>query len=299
MIFLWGLASDSPLATVRLELARLGRTAVLLDQRAILDTRVAVEVADDVACTVEQGGVRLDLARATAAYLRPYDPFAVPQIAQAGVGSAAWRHAVSAYEALRVWSELSRARIVNRLSAMASNASKPYQCELIRAAGFTVPETLVTTDPDEAAVFCDAHPNAIYKSVSGVRSVVARVSDDARGRFAAVAACPTQFQAFVPGVDHRVHVVGDRAVACELTADGDDYRYARQVKRRLVPLPDDVSARCVALARALRLNVAGIDLRRTPAGDWVCFEVNPSPAYSYFDLDGAISRLIAAHLAAA
>jgi D-alanine-D-alanine ligase-like ATP-grasp enzyme len=43
--------------------------------------------------------------------------------------------------------------------------------------------------------------------------------------------------------------------------------------------------------------VAGIDLRRTPSGEWYCFEVNPSPAYSWFDLDGRIATAIARFLA--
>ena len=30
---------------------------------------------------------------------------------------------------------------------MASNGSKPYQTQLIRAHGFAVPETLITNDP--------------------------------------------------------------------------------------------------------------------------------------------------------
>jgi glutathione synthase/RimK-type ligase-like ATP-grasp enzyme len=33
----------------------------------------------------------------------------------------------------------------------------------------------------------------------------------------------------------------------------------------------------------MRLVVAGIDLRRTPEGRWVCFEVNPSPAFVYYE----------------
>jgi glutathione synthase/RimK-type ligase-like ATP-grasp enzyme len=48
-------------------------------------------------------------------------------------------------------------------------------------------------------------------------------------------------------------------------------------------LPDDCADRCRRLAHALRLPVAGIDLRRTPQGEWYCFEVNPSPAFSYYE----------------
>jgi len=37
------------------------------------------------------------------------------------------------------------------------------------------------------------------------------------------------------------------------------------------------------LAAGLGLPVAGIDLRRTPSGRWYCFEVNPSPGFSYYE----------------
>jgi glutathione synthase/RimK-type ligase-like ATP-grasp enzyme len=38
------------------------------------------------------------------------------------------------------------------------------------------------------------------------------------------------------------------------------------------------------MAAGMRLAVAGIDLRRTPDDRWVCFEVNPSPAFVYYEL---------------
>jgi D-alanine-D-alanine ligase-like ATP-grasp enzyme len=47
------------------------------------------------------------------------------------------------------------------------------------------------------------------------------------------------------------------------------------------------------------LLVAGIDLRRTPAGEWYCFEVNPSPAFTFYQdasrppIAEAIARLLA------
>ena len=48
-------------------------------------------------------------------------------------------------------------------------------------------------------------------------------------------------------------------------------------------MPVDVASRCVELAEALDLPLAGIDLRRRPDGQYVCFEVNPMPAYSYYE----------------
>jgi glutathione synthase/RimK-type ligase-like ATP-grasp enzyme len=39
----------------------------------------------------------------------------------------------------------------------------------------------------------------------------------------------------------------------------------------------------VDLAQALDLPLAGIDLRQRPDGQYLCFEVNPMPAYSYYE----------------
>ena len=33
----------------------------------------------------------------------------------------------------------------------------------------------------------------------------------------------------------------------------------------------------------LGLVLSGIDLRRTPAGDYYCFEVNPSPGFIFYE----------------
>lgn len=302
MILLWGLAGDRPIASVRNELARMERTALLIDQRAVLDTSVEFSVDPNVACTVEWDGLRLDLEKVTAAYMRPYDPLGVPALANAGRDSAEGRHAVAVYEALRLWNEMTSALVVNRMSAMASNSSKPYQLELIRAAGFAVPETLVTTDPKAADEFCDRLGEVVYKSVSGVRSIVARMTPNKRGQLDAITVCPTQFQEYVSGVDYRVHVVGDDVYVCELVSEADDYRYSERqgarVSRRQVDVPGEVADRCRALAASLGLPVAGIDLRQTPAGEWFCFEVNPSPAFSWFDApDNRIAKRVAALLA--
>jgi glutathione synthase/RimK-type ligase-like ATP-grasp enzyme len=305
MILLWGLAGDRPLASVRTELARMERTALLVDQRAVLETRVELCVDQVVAGTLEWNGVRLDLDKVTAAYVRPYDPLGIPSLARAGRDSPEGRHAVAVYEALRLWSEMTSALVVNRLSAMASNSSKPYQLELIRAAGFSVPETVITTDPETAAEFCDRLGDVVYKSVSGLRSIVSRVTPDKRTELDAVVACPTQFQEYVRGVDCRVHVVGGEVYVCELESEADDYRYSERqgatvARRHVDDLPVECADRCRALASSLDLPVAGIDLRRTPAGEWFCFEVNPSPAFSWFDApDARIARRVAALLAQA
>lgn len=295
MIVLWGIAEERPMAAVRAVLADRRAPMFVLDQRGVLELSLELTVGAELEGRVIGPGSSIALGDVTAVYLRPYDPTAIPAIGRGDPAGHPRQHAIALHHAFRVWTELTDALVVNRLVAMGSNGSKPYQLALVRDLGFAVPETLVTTDPGAAREFLGVHDDAIYKSVSDVRSVVARVTPEQRARLEAITGCPTQFQSYVPGTDVRVHVVGERVFACEITSDAVDYRYPgeREVERRLVTLPDDISARCVAGAKGMGLSLAGIDLRRTPAGEWFCFEVNPSPAFSYFDLDGAVARATA------
>ena len=52
---------------------------------------------------------------------------------------------------------------------------------------------------------------------------------------------------------------------------------------REVELCDELAERCVRLASSLELPFAGVDLKITPENQVYCFEVNPSPAFSYYE----------------
>jgi glutathione synthase/RimK-type ligase-like ATP-grasp enzyme len=295
MIILWGIAEERPMAAVRAALADERAPIFVIDQRSIMELSLELTVGAEVTGRVIGSGGSIDLGAVTSVYARPYDPTMIPAIARSGAGSHARAHAITLHQAFRAWTELTDALVLNRIAAMASNSSKPYQLAMVRSLGFSVPPTLVTTDPEAARVFLDDHGDCIYKSISDVRSVVSRVTPEHRARLDAITGCPTQFQAYVPGTDIRVHVVGDRVFPCEVSSDAVDYRYPgeRKVTRRPTTLPDDIAQRCVTGAHGMGLPLAGIDLRLTPDGEWYCFEVNPSPAFSFFDLDGGIARAVA------
>jgi glutathione synthase/RimK-type ligase-like ATP-grasp enzyme len=91
------------------------------------------------------------------------------------------------------WCELAPARVVNRTTAMASNGSKSYQTQLIRAHGFAVPETLMTNEPDLVRAFHQQHRRVIYKLMSGVRSIVHILEGEDCERLDRIRWCPTQF----------------------------------------------------------------------------------------------------------
>lgn len=302
LVLLWGLETERTLAAVRGELDLLSIPNLVINQHDVLETEFQLDLGHEL-----EGAIRIrdrwfDLAAITAVYLRPYDSRRLPALARDKPDSAAWRHALAIDYTVASWSRIAPALVVNRPQAMAANGSKPYQLEQIRKLGFVVPETLVTTDPDAARDFWEQHGDVIYKSVSGTRSIVSRLRPEHAERLANVTFCPTQFQRYIPGRDHRVHVVGDDVFASDMISEADDYRHPGQhtVEMRACSLPQDVEDKCRLLAKAVQLPVAGIDLRRTPEGEWYCFEVNPSPAFTYYEsrtsqpIGRAIAKLLAA-----
>jgi glutathione synthase/RimK-type ligase-like ATP-grasp enzyme len=286
VIVLWGLPADPPLAEVAAALRALGEEPVLLDQRHTARGSGRLSVASELTASVEVAGRRLDLGRARAMYLRPYESPRLAAIRRAGPGSAAWVNAAEMDGILLTWAELTDAVVVNRPSAGAANGSKPFQARQLRELGFSVPQTLVTTDPEAVSEFRRRHQRVVYKSVSGRRSIVGELTDERTADLPRVRACPTQFQERVPGTDVRVHVVGDVVFTAEITCAATDYRYGERqghpVTIRPGALPHAVEGRCRAAAAALGLDLAGFDLRRTPEDEYYCFEVNPSPAFSYY-----------------
>ncbi|MEJ8810762.1 hypothetical protein WKW77_06760 [Variovorax ureilyticus] len=271
-VLLWGSPLDLPIAAVCTALSRLGTPMFLVDQTRAGETSIAIDLDGAPKGWVQVGDQRCELDRIRSAYARPQD-------------SAPGEHGAAIDEALACWLELTPARVVNRLSAMGSNSSKPYQSALIAQAGFAVPDTLVTNDADLLRQFWKRHGSVVYKSCSGVRSIVSRLAADDADRLARLSTCPTQFQEYVAGTDYRVHVIGTEVHGHAIESEADDYRYAGAAGVRVRPwqVPDGLAARLRALTASLGLAMAGIDLRRKPEGDWVCFEVNPSPGFTFYD----------------
>lgn len=284
MILFYGYGTDPSLGLALEAARRLDVPHLLLDQLALPDR------------------AELLLADVGAAYARPLAPRedADPAVAQRGALVAA---------EMSSWLDTADAFVVNRPRDMHSNGSKPYQAQLIGAAGFRVPETLITTDPDEVVAFTERVGAVVFKSMSGIRSIVRRLDDGYAGRLERIRVLPTQFQALVDGEDVRVHVVGEEVFATRIRSAATDYRYAARdgLEADLSPttLSDDVRGRCLDLARSLSLPFVGIDLRETPDGDHVCFEANPMPGYSYFEsntgqpISEALVRLLAGRRSAA
>jgi glutathione synthase/RimK-type ligase-like ATP-grasp enzyme len=280
---------------------------VILNQRDFADCAIRFEVgAGDVTGELRIGTSTYALDQFRAAYPRMMDDRCLPELNGEPDNSPLRRQCRSFHDTLTRWMEISPARVVNRCAPMASNASKPYQIQLIREQGFLVPETLVTNDPELVREFRSRHRRIIYKSISSVRSIVQTMEDSDDERLESLRWCPAQFQAFVDGTNVRVHTIGDEVFATAACTNATDYRYAasqtgESADLREAELSPELAEQCLRLAKSLGLEFAGIDLKITPDDEVYCFEVNPSPAFSYYESNAGqpISAGVARYLMAA
>jgi glutathione synthase/RimK-type ligase-like ATP-grasp enzyme len=229
---------------------------------------------------------RLDLDAISGVYARLLGPEDRPPLPSLDPSAAAALRGEGDLSLMALLEDLA-CPVVNRIGGGLSNNSKPYQILLISGTGLSVPPTLVTSDPAAARAFYAEQGQVIYKSASGVRSIVRRLDPDQLARLDLLRDGPAQFQAFIPGDNIRVHTVGERVFATRIESEAVDYRYAHAdgltAKLEPVTLPRTVEAACLRLARAFDLLFAGIDLKRTPDGEFFCFEVNPCPGFLYYE----------------
>jgi glutathione synthase/RimK-type ligase-like ATP-grasp enzyme len=299
-ILLWGPPTDCPLQAVRRELLRIGCEGTFVDQELAFETEINFAAGAAIEGQVRVNRTTIDLSKVKSVYLRPDDPRDLAVVAETAPNSKLRQHALAVHDILISWADLTPALVINRPADMAANGSKPYQTAWIESLGFRTPETLLTTDPTATVEFWKQHGCVIYKSLSGIRSIVSQLTPEHLQRLEDITSCPTQFQEYVPGIEYRVHVIGDKVFACRILAQADDYRYsADPVNMLACSLPDSVSAQCRKLVVEMNLAVAGIDLRCTPVGDWYCLEVNPAPGFTYFqDVTGQPIAAAVAHLLA-
>ncbi len=288
MILLCGIPTETPMAMVCEQLDALGLAYEVLHQRRFAETAIEIEVAaGEVRGRLTIGRRTLPCAEITGAYARLMDWRVLPEVADAAPREQAEQQCRHWHDALTGWLEIAPMRVINRAAAMSSNQSKPFQAQLIQRAGLRTPETLITNDPEEVHAFRALHGRVIYKSTSGVRSIVRMLDDDALDRLHLVRWCPVQFQSFIAGTNVRVHVVSGRLFATRIETDSVDYRYAHRSggHARLEPceLDADIAEKCLALVATTGLELAGIDLLLAEDGETYCFEVNPSPAFSFFE----------------
>jgi hypothetical protein len=189
----------------------------------------------------------------------------------------------------------SSAKWVNPPVSQMVAANKVVQLDVADGIGLRIPETLFSADPTQVKQFVDAHTEGgvVCKSIGntlGVPSTLTvRLSPEHLEALHALPLSPAIFQEYIVGErDIRIVVIGEQCFGAEIhTSHGtnpvdwrDDFDnpwYPHQ-------LPDSISKKCVELTHLLNLHYGAIDMRLTPDGEYVFFEINPCGQFLFLEV---------------
>lgn len=168
--------------------------------------------------------------------------------------------------------------------------NKLFQLRMARQIGFSIPNTLVTTDKDELEKFYyENDRDIIIKPISQTRipykedsafiftNMVSQRQIDELEQFDLT---PCIFQKNVPKeYEIRATVVGEKVFAAAVYSQNEaetktDWR-KKQLKFVEIDLPDEIRHYCVRLLKELGLGFGAIDLIKTPNGEYIFLEINP------------------------
>ncbi len=217
-----------------------------------------------------------------------------PCVVPAGVRAAddAYRQAeCDAFIQGLVWSI--PALWVNDPGADRTAGRKIVQLETARRAGFAIPETLITNDPDEARSFVESRPGpVVYKRTGTSRAEFAEtriITAADYPRLAGIRSAPTTFQDYVEA-DCDLRVVWVDGVEWTVRIDSQagvgrvDSRLDTSVEFAPDQLPASVSKSLATLMGALGLSFGVLDIRLGADGEYYFLEVNPQGQFAYLEI---------------
>jgi hypothetical protein len=291
MILITGIPSEPPVLLATKAAEKAGIPYVMFNQRKAHLYQLSLKFCNNKFTGILQmdDGKEYELHKITGIYIRMMDNYFLPEMHNKVfnyIGERQAQKSISIHKQFLDWMEIASCRILNRTWEMLSNLSKPYQAQLIAEAGFLIPPTCITNNTKKVLSFKKKYNHLIFKSISSMRSIVKELDAMSIKNLDTIKYLPTQFQEKLNGINIRVHVIGNALFATKVESRVIDYRYAgrenEDVKLTPFKLPQDIEKRCFKISKSLRLPLCGIDLFKTDKGKYYCFEVNPSPGYTYY-----------------
>jgi len=301
--------TDVHAQSVMRELARIGETDVHLIDFRNMPQRMSVNMAISNGHgagfeLVLPDGKALRMDSVTACWWRRPQAFTLPQGMAPHAHHFALTELSTAFQGM--W-QCSDALWVNDVVKDAAAAHKPWQLDMARRIGLSIPDTLITTDPENVRAFWEARGGeVIYKpflqTFHSWRET-RRLKEEELALLDSVRLAPVIFQSLVPGAaDLRVTVIGDEVLPAAVDIRKMEYKLDVRLNQQAYEkhdLPPAVSAKLLELMRAIGLHYGAIDLRLTPDGEYVFFEVNPAGQFLFVEhaCGLPISAVLAGHLA--
>ncbi|KUF17326.1 MULTISPECIES: ATP-grasp ribosomal peptide maturase [Streptomyces] len=251
----------------------------------------------------------VDLASISAVYYRRPTQFRLPDGMNRAEQTFAYGEARRGFGG--VLGALDSARWVNDRVAAAQAEYKPLQLATATRVGLTVPDTLITSEPDHAYQWAKQQDGPIiYKPLSGIWH-----ADGGTVRVIYTNAVQDLDSLLDPSLGHTAHllqrqvpkdhearaiVVGQKvftvAIDASTSRGRNDWRSDYDhLAYRVITLPQTIADKLVALHHELGLVFGAVDLIHRPDGEWVFLETNQTGEWDW--LAGETGIPVAAALA--
>lgn len=185
----------------------------------------------------------------------------------------------------------------NSAEAVRFHQEKPRQLADVSQLGIRIPDTYVGNDPKAIKAFCARHSKVIFKPVTGgdYAQIVSEAHLADEHLQSSLSQSPVTLQAYVEGTNIRSYVVGNSIFSAEIRSDAQDFRTDEHAELIPFDVPEPIAHHARAICQTLGLAWSGIDWRRTPEGEYIFLEANPSPMFANFEKRTQLP--IAKHLA--
>ncbi|MBT2468936.1 ATP-grasp ribosomal peptide maturase [Streptomyces sp. ISL-66] len=240
-----------------------------------------------------------DLSRVRSLYYRRPSGFAFPHLDEQ---TARFAITQARYGLGGVLASLPGCLYVNHPHRIGDAEFKPSGLAAAVDAGFLVPDTLFTSNPDEARAFIKQRPSVIYKPLStplyridGVSCTVEVLEVTAEEIDDSVAGTVHLFQERIEkSGDVRVTVIGDKVFCVRIDSDLLDWRtdYDRLTYTVAQPPPGITEALRAYLAQ-FRLVFGAFDFAIDCHGQWWFLECNPSGQWAWMEPETGLPMVAA------
>lgn len=211
-----------------------------------------------------------------------------------------------------MWNLFHEKRWINDPWAQEMAENKIYQLRTAIEVGLHIPDTIITSDPDEVRIFYKNHSKGIVtkmlKTSPLLDSVIYTnlVTKEAMERIDSVKMAPCIFQSVVQKqYELRITIVGDHIFPAKVYSQGDpetslDWRKKPklndfEVKMEITSLPEAITEKLKLLMARLGLRYGCIDMVVTPEGEHIFLEINPNGQWYFVQLrtEASIAEAIA------
>ncbi|MEU6916388.1 ATP-grasp ribosomal peptide maturase [Streptomyces olindensis] len=252
-----------------------------------------------VAGTLSTPSRSADLSGIRSLYYRRPSGFTFPHLDQQ---DARFAIAQARYGLGGILASLPGCRYVNHPHRVGDAEFKPSGLAAAAAAGFRLPRTVITSDPDTARSFVKQYRPVIYKPLSaplyridGVSCTVEVAEVRADDIDEAVSGTAHLFQQRVDKVaDVRVTVIGDQVFAVRIDSDLLDWRtdYGR-LRYSVAQPPPGVTEALHAYLAHFGLAFGAFDFAVDGQGQWWFLECNPSGQWYWLEPETGLPMLAA------